>query len=72
MRDDFEVSVPAVDALVTIAEAEPSVYGARLTGGGFGGAIVALARPEDARATADRIAAAYARQSGHRATVLVP
>jgi galactokinase len=48
------------------------VYGARLTGGGFGGAIVALARPEDARATADRIAAEYSRQSGHIATVLVP
>jgi galactokinase len=72
MRDDFEVSVPAVDALVTIAEAESAVYGARLTGGGFGGAIVALARPEDARATADRIAAEYSRQSGHVATVLVP
>jgi galactokinase len=72
MRDDFEVSVPAVDALVGIAEAEPAVYGARLTGGGFGGSIVALARPEDARAVAARIAAVYSRQSGHRATVLVP
>jgi galactokinase len=72
MRDDFEVSVPPVDALVTIAEAEPAVYGARLTGGGFGGAIVALARPDDARTTAERIAAVYTRESGHRATVLVP
>jgi len=48
------------------------VYGARLTGGGFGGSIVALVRPEDARAAADRIATVYSRQSGHRATVLVP
>ena len=72
MRDDFDVSVAAVDLLVQLAEAEPDVYGARLTGGGFGGAIVALARPEDARATADRIAAVYSRQSGHHATVLVP
>jgi galactokinase len=72
MRDDFAVSVPAVDLLVEIAEAQPDVYGARLTGGGFGGAIVALARPAEARATADRIAADYSRQSGHRATVLVP
>jgi galactokinase len=72
MRDDFDVSVPAVDALVAIAESEPAVYGARLTGGGFGGSIVALARPENARAAADRIAAVYSRHSGHRATVLVP
>jgi galactokinase len=72
MRDDFEVSVPSVDLLVRIAEAQPAVYGARLTGGGFGGAIVALARPEGARATADRIAAEYARESSQRGTVLVP
>jgi len=72
MRDDFDVSIPAVDLLVTIAEAQPSVYGARLTGGGFGGAMVALARPEDARATADRIAADYDARSGHTATVLIP
>jgi galactokinase len=72
MRDDFDVSIRAVDLLVTIAEAQPSVYGARLTGGGFGGAIVALARPEDARATADRIAADYEARSGYSATVLVP
>ena len=72
MRDDYEVSVPAVDLLVQIADAQPGVYGARLTGGGFGGAIVALARPDDARATADHIATEYSRQSGNPATVLVP
>lgn len=43
-RDDFEVSVPAVDRLVAAASSHPDVYGARLTGGGFGGAIVALVR----------------------------
>ena len=43
MRDDFEVSVPPVDALVECAARASGVYGARLTGGGFGGAIVALA-----------------------------
>ena len=34
MRDDFEVSTPEIDALVAIAQAEPNVFGARLTGGG--------------------------------------
>jgi len=72
MRDDFEVSVPAVDLLVHLAETQPGVYGARLTGGGFGGSIVALADPANAREAADRIAGEYARRSDNRATVLVP
>lgn len=42
LRDDFEVSVPALDALVDILHRHPSVHGARLTGAGFGGACVAL------------------------------
>ena len=43
MRDDFEISLPEIDALVDAAARQPGVYGARMTGGGFGGAIVALA-----------------------------
>ena len=42
---DFEVSTPALDALVAELEAAPGVYGARLTGAGFGGCVVALADP---------------------------
>ncbi len=42
MRDDFEVSVPAVDVLVERAARDARVFGARLTGGGFGGAVVCL------------------------------
>jgi galactokinase len=72
MRDDFDVSVPAVDLLVDIAAAQPGVYGARLTGGGFGGSIVALADRSHPRATADRIVEEYSRRSGQHATVLVP
>jgi galactokinase len=43
LRDDFEVSTPALDALVDRLTARPGVYGARLTGAGFGGCVVALA-----------------------------
>lgn len=43
MRDDFEITHPAVDALVEIiAEAVGEQGGARMTGGGFGGCVVAL------------------------------
>ena len=42
LRDDYEVSTPELDALVEIARGVAGVYGARMTGGGFGGCIVAL------------------------------
>lgn len=45
LRDDFEVSTPALDALVDRLSATPGVFGARLTGAGFGGCAVALTVP---------------------------
>jgi galactokinase len=45
LRDDFEVSTPELDQLVDRLTATPGVYGARLTGAGFGGCAVALAAP---------------------------
>jgi galactokinase len=45
LRDDFEVSTPALDRLVAELAATPDVFGARLTGAGFGGCAVALTRP---------------------------
>jgi galactokinase len=42
---DFEVSTPAIDGLVDNLVRLPGVYGARLTGGGFGGCVVALTAP---------------------------
>jgi galactokinase len=71
MREDFDASLPAIDRLVEIANAEPAIYGARLTCGGFGGPIVALAvRGEGANASA-RIAAQCEAQIGHVPQVLV-
>ncbi|MBK1616233.1 galactokinase [Rubrivivax gelatinosus] len=63
-RDDYEVSTPEVDALVARLQAHPDVFGARLTGGGFGGACVALVRTGcEARVAAD---------AGRGARALVP
>lgn len=45
LRDDFEVSTPALDGLVERIVALPGVLGARLTGAGFGGCVVALVEP---------------------------
>jgi galactokinase len=72
LRDDYQVSVPDLDRLVALAAAAPGVFGARLTGGGFGGAIVVAARPEGLRASMERVAERYRVQTGRTATVLVP
>ncbi len=42
LRDDYEVSSPALDAMVEVALAAPGCHGARMTGGGFAGCAVAL------------------------------
>ncbi len=45
LRDLYDTSTPAMDAAVAELCATPGVYGARMTGGGFGGCVVALTRP---------------------------
>jgi len=42
MRDDFEITVPEVDRMVELNSAVPGVFGARMTGGGFGGCTISL------------------------------
>jgi galactokinase len=67
-RDDYAVSIPEIDRLVQIARTQTGVFGARLTGGGFGGSIVVLAEQGRGAAVGAKIVAAY----GDQATVLVP
>ena len=64
MRDDFEMSTPAIDALVDIARAVPGVIGARLTGGGFGGCTVNLVRDEAVGDLRSAILAGYPPRTG--------
>lgn len=71
LRDDYEVSLPAVDRLVEIATADPAVFGARMTGGGFGGAIVVAARRGEGAAAGARIVAAPDAQRGPARVVAV-
>jgi galactokinase len=84
LRDDYEVSVPALDTLVAILQTmpmtpvtpmtpmtTPGVFGARLTGAGFGGAVVALVAAGEERAIGERALARYA-EAGHRGRLLVP
>jgi galactokinase len=60
MRDDFEISAPEVDVMVELARAfGAGVYGARMTGGGFGGSTVNLVAAGDVDAFVRYIAPAY-------------
>ena len=72
MRDDYEVSIPEIDLIVELARSDSDIYGARLTGGGFGGSVVMLARAGAGRTVAERIASAYAKRSGQQPKILVP
>lgn len=71
LRDDYEVSHPALDALAALLQSDADVFGAKLTGAGFGGACVALCRTGAAEACAARVLDAYAR-AGYTGRKLVP
>jgi galactokinase len=72
MRDDYEISHPDIDALVEAGRAHADIVAARLTGGGFGGAVVMIARAGRARQAGEDVRAAYVRQTGRTGVVLVP
>jgi galactokinase len=71
LRDDYEVSIPALDELTEVLRKDPDVHGARLTGAGFGGACVALCRAGQA-AAAGRRAVNHVNAGGAAATLLIP
>jgi galactokinase len=68
LRDDFEVSTPVLDQLVETVAALPGVHGARLTGAGFGGCVVALA---DADATIEAGVASWSVRASAGASVTI-
>jgi galactokinase len=71
LRDDYEVSVPDVDLLVDVARSETHVFGARMTGGGFGGAVVIAAAGGRGLTVAEHITSEYATRARRRATILL-
>jgi galactokinase len=71
LRDDYEVSVAGLDQLVDLLQNTPGVFGARLTGAGFGGACVALVEAGKAEAIAHSVLDRY-NQTGFTGRILVP
>src|SRR6266404_2755837 len=59
LRDDYEVSCPELDLMVELSEQIEGVYGARMTGGGFGGCTVNLVREDRAKHFAAAVGRGY-------------
>jgi galactokinase len=70
MREDFEITVPEVDTAVETAMATGAV-GARMTGGGFGGCVIALVGADDVARVSDTIRDAFAARSFTEPTFFV-
>ena len=65
MRDDFEITTPEIDRLTAqMAEFLGNRGGVRMTGGGFGGAVIAIARRSDIDALRDEVARTYLTPGG--------
>ena len=64
MRDDFEISSDALNAIVDAARREDGCYGARMTGGGFAGCAVALVDVNQAEHFATAVAGTYQNNTG--------
>jgi galactokinase len=71
LRDDFQVSCRELDFLVKFAEKANGVYGARMTGGGFGGCTVNLVKAEAAEEFRDKVEDEYERATGKRPEIYV-
>ncbi len=71
LRDLYEVSCAELDVMVELANRQPGVYGARMTGGGFGGATINLVDAQRAGAFAESMASAYQKETGIVPTILV-
>ncbi len=74
LRDDYDVSMPVLDALAQALRDQDGVLGARMTGTGFGGACVALCRTEQAEQAAAAALRAYDDHAtgGARGRLLIP
>jgi galactokinase len=64
LREDYEVSCAELEVMVDVAERQPGVYGARMTGGGFGGCTINLVEEAHSKAFQHRVAEEYQSATG--------
>jgi galactokinase len=71
LRDNYEVSCKELDLMVELARRQSGTYGARMMGGGFGGATVNLVRRSTFETFAAQIADEYERRTGIKPDVMM-
>jgi galactokinase len=71
LRDLYEVSSPALDAMVEIAARHHAAVGARMTGAGFGGSAVALVRASGSEDFVAQVSSAYGSATGNPGALYV-
>jgi galactokinase len=71
LRDDYQVSTEELDYLVVESMKVPGVYGARMTGGGFGGCIVAIVQPDRVDALVEHLNKVYPTKVGKKPEIYV-
>jgi galactokinase len=71
LRDDYEVSCRELDILVELANEQTGIYGARMTGGGFGGCTINLVEASRADTFREQMAAAYQQATGLKPQIYV-
>ena len=71
LRNDYEVSTSELDLMVELANGQEGVYGARMTGGGFGGCTISLVDAAHAPEVQQRLEQGYEARTGRRPTILI-
>ncbi|CAM9259891.1 unnamed protein product [Choristocarpus tenellus] len=71
LREDYEVSCPELDILVSLAMEVEGVYGSRLTGAGFGGCTVTLVKKDSVEDLMRHLSVGYRRLTGKSCTSFV-
>jgi galactokinase len=71
LRDDYEVSTLELDLMVELSNGQDGVYGARMTGGGFGGCTINLVEAAHAQEVQQRLEHGYEARTGLRPTILI-
>jgi galactokinase len=71
LRDDYEVSTPELDLMVELARDQKDVYGARMTGGGFGGCTISLVHSDLAEEVQQKLGQLYEAKTGLSPTILI-
>ena len=71
MRDDFEITNNELNIIVHLAQTQPGCFGARMTGGGFGGCAVALVEKSITPSFVDQVTASYQEKTGLQPHVFI-